>query len=1493
MKEFKVNDFITLKLEEGRIDIYVKERIVFQKMFLLLNIPVKNNEKSENIESIDQVADILGWKKWGQVSINVYEKEMDPETVFWGYCSNLQVWAENNYDTRLLHSSLSFNLLTKLVEAGDPVAKKVFKNEVVSRFESGYPTTIKYICETQIILYALTPFEREKLLERTFPKFLDNIHNITEFEEIITILLKIKTFKEGKLIIQNYYPDFLRVISKFPAYDRFCAFFRIINLVKVSRILRNHYSLFENHVLEYLEGIEEIKEDRRYLYINSIDLIDSIKETKLFRDHFSRIESLFFSILNEFGQIAYPGDVYLDILDEDSNRQLELERNILSHTIGSDAKTFFALIKVAKRTGFINHKFSAFLKALTRLSDFKARALYRLLEGYQVNTLTDENLLEIERIFLSILEDLDNRSDDHEPRSKYKAFGNLIDAIKDTELLQKHHSLIETKFAALLDHIQDIQIYYLHEDQVKFQAFIRLFRVSILMGLIGKYYIKFLELVEIIYKDYKNRVFFKLIETESVSDLVKKHYPLLLKTIAKLPKKERYRAFQKLIEVVNLKTLDEKTISVQWEEIKSNVEEYLNHNLPISDIDDKTKFMIINRLFEKNNFNLIEDFTDLLVEKKDVLFKVQKGEYMLQNGVYYKTKYLELFFKGIERKKSSKFVFGLLEKGYLFSLNQSDIEQFFKLVIKLINRTSYFLHVDQSILKKHKNFIRKEIIKYLKKLSKSELEEILIQFNLIKFIEEPVSKENDKINIFYFLDETDFEYTPKMKKSNIQKFRTLRFQNIPDEKLAKIRQIESNIYSFLTDEIYRKNLNDHDLKLLASKFDFHTKYDLYHLVDRHRDLELKFGIGEYLSELIRCGDDKFLYSVIEYELMELLDAEQVNDLLNNPDLRLFGRILSIIDKNYDKFHYNVGHYFYPDLLKKGKPAIFESIVRMFKNDDVELINLLFHNELFYELLDSKKSKSSLQKLVDDPDLNFLEKGLEAIDFAPRIIVDVDNYSNIIEKFISTLKDLSNDILDTYVDNVFIKNIPEEVFNIIKVGMLKYIASEKIESYFTDSAFNVFDHLVDYFKTTKDGYDDEEIINFVKELPKRYLQEMVIECFEQGEPAVISLIFDSFYEIYDKIIDVQYLKKLKPALISKIFQGLISIYNFSGSVEFEGREYREEGLEYYFESIKRDEKLFDILQKAILDSFKGEPSLIFKDYSSSITARLTYFTELLDNLNSKQLLIKHENIICRNIAKLTNAKYLDFEYLLYYVSDLSKILDENLWLKIAKLMTVDEKDSLLKEIIKLRDLSDPLYTDIKSLINLISEGTTNVIHWVNYHEKDYLVFNHELELSHEENLDFNAFQPQNILSNLKKLTMYSCLSLNLDSFRCLRDLEELKIIQSNLTTMDGVGFCSNLKKLDLSVNKISKISGINSLSNLEEIDLHSNRIEEIEGLESLKSLKIIDLRSNKITEIKGLEKLKNLKKLYIYSNPISDGKDRKEKREMKNSFQFVSFKKYGY
>ncbi len=88
------------------------------------------------------------------------EIEIPAEVEFWGHSSNLQVWVENNYDTRLLHRSLAFPLLRALSDLGDPLAKLRLKEEIVERFRSGFFPVVEYLINEGYLRY----FKNEELL---------------------------------------------------------------------------------------------------------------------------------------------------------------------------------------------------------------------------------------------------------------------------------------------------------------------------------------------------------------------------------------------------------------------------------------------------------------------------------------------------------------------------------------------------------------------------------------------------------------------------------------------------------------------------------------------------------------------------------------------------------------------------------------------------------------------------------------------------------------------------------------------------------------------------------------------------------------------------------------------------------------------------------------------------------------------------------------------------------------------------------------------------------------------------------------------------------------------------------------------------------------------------------------------------------------------------------------------------------------------------------
>ena len=191
-KEFVVNEFLTVKLVGEDTIIYVNGESFMLCKRLLINVPTDKIRDTDELDSIDEAAERLGWDGDSQININIngIEYNLSPETEFWGHCSNLQAWYEHNYDTRLLHSNLAFRLLKKLAEIGDPQAKKVFKEEIVERLNSGYDPVIYYLIKTRytdflsredLLFSVLDSNEAEVIIE--LEKLLETQFQIDESDE--------------------------------------------------------------------------------------------------------------------------------------------------------------------------------------------------------------------------------------------------------------------------------------------------------------------------------------------------------------------------------------------------------------------------------------------------------------------------------------------------------------------------------------------------------------------------------------------------------------------------------------------------------------------------------------------------------------------------------------------------------------------------------------------------------------------------------------------------------------------------------------------------------------------------------------------------------------------------------------------------------------------------------------------------------------------------------------------------------------------------------------------------------------------------------------------------------------------------------------------------------------------------------------------------------------------------------------------------------------
>jgi hypothetical protein len=155
MNEFKISEYISLKLEEEiiveegnlkelRTNIYVRGEKFRQCSFLLIEIPISKITLLDNIESIDEAEEKLD-SSLEEDNDNPFKYKIPPETEFWGHCSNIQVWVENDYNTRLLHRNLAFPLLKKLTEVNDLKAKGIFKEEIAERFASCHLPVIHFL----------------------------------------------------------------------------------------------------------------------------------------------------------------------------------------------------------------------------------------------------------------------------------------------------------------------------------------------------------------------------------------------------------------------------------------------------------------------------------------------------------------------------------------------------------------------------------------------------------------------------------------------------------------------------------------------------------------------------------------------------------------------------------------------------------------------------------------------------------------------------------------------------------------------------------------------------------------------------------------------------------------------------------------------------------------------------------------------------------------------------------------------------------------------------------------------------------------------------------------------------------------------------------------------------------------------------------------------------------------------------------------------------
>ncbi|TXT54026.1 MAG: hypothetical protein BAJALOKI1v1_2240005 [Promethearchaeota archaeon] len=150
---FQVNKYLSLRFQNNTTTIFVGPKPFRSCNYLLLAVDPHTPEKYDSISDINEAIIFLNKAHESNKTI------ISPETEFWGHYSNLQAWAESEYDTRLLDCKLSFPLLHELTKVGDSLAKQVFKEEIGRRWKTGSSTVRKYLQDSSM----LTLLSKEEL----------------------------------------------------------------------------------------------------------------------------------------------------------------------------------------------------------------------------------------------------------------------------------------------------------------------------------------------------------------------------------------------------------------------------------------------------------------------------------------------------------------------------------------------------------------------------------------------------------------------------------------------------------------------------------------------------------------------------------------------------------------------------------------------------------------------------------------------------------------------------------------------------------------------------------------------------------------------------------------------------------------------------------------------------------------------------------------------------------------------------------------------------------------------------------------------------------------------------------------------------------------------------------------------------------------------------------------------------------------------------------
>jgi hypothetical protein len=150
-----INRYIDLVWKDKKPVVFVAGKEFRHCSFLAVTVPSSSLSGARGIDEIASMKEARSLE--GVEDVNAYlhkvgalagDEQMTPEEIMKAHASNLQAWVENDYNTEILNSNISFPLLRELAKIGDEKARRVLESEVDERAVNGISSTRKVILET-------------------------------------------------------------------------------------------------------------------------------------------------------------------------------------------------------------------------------------------------------------------------------------------------------------------------------------------------------------------------------------------------------------------------------------------------------------------------------------------------------------------------------------------------------------------------------------------------------------------------------------------------------------------------------------------------------------------------------------------------------------------------------------------------------------------------------------------------------------------------------------------------------------------------------------------------------------------------------------------------------------------------------------------------------------------------------------------------------------------------------------------------------------------------------------------------------------------------------------------------------------------------------------------------------------------------------------------------------------------------------------------------